>query len=240
MQEMWVYSGTQGMVNATAVPLRDGRWLVVDSGGSPADGEEFARRVQERGEVALVFVTHEHGDHYQGNQWFRCPVISSSAARQAMLQSPGLLPEAVPSVAFSDQLELHCGEPLLFQRMGGHCPGVSTLYFPERKLLFTGDLVFNGRMPWMGQADFRLWIANLAELLSWDVQTVVPGHGPVGGKEILAAQRDYLQGFQQQVQRAGAEGRTAEQIYQQLTSQHPVPERWQEMLRRAIDLAQAE
>ena len=237
MQEMWVYAGAQGMVNATAVPLANGKLLVVDTGGNPADGEFFAQQVAKMGEVVLVFNTHEHGDHTQGNRFFSCPIISSIPARQVMAQAPGADAKSLPHVAFSDRMELTLGEPLIMQLMGGHCPGLSALYLPERKLLFTGDLVFNGRMPWMGQADFHKWINNLDELLSWNADTVVPGHGPVGGKEILEAQRDFLVNFLQEVKQAEQHGLDNAAIFTRFLTKNPVQERWQEMLRRAIELA---
>lgn len=234
MQEMWVDTGELGMVNATALPLGNGKLVVVDTGGTPGDGEVFARRVSEQGEVAFVFCTHEHGDHLQGNRFFQCPIISSVPARQEIAK---MLDAGVPNVAFSERLELNLGEPLVMQLMGGHCPGVSVLYLPERKLLFTGDLIFNGRMPWMGQADFRLWIDNLDQLLSWDVETVVPGHGPVGGRELLAAQKQFLVSFLEDVRQAAASGQSEEQTLQLLGAKHAVREQWQPMLQRAVQLA---
>lgn len=235
MQDMLVDIGELGMVNATALRLKNDKMLVVDTGGTPGDGEQFAKRVAEMGEVAFVFLTHEHGDHLQGNRFFNCPIVSSIPAQQAIVQM--LQGDGAPNVAFSDRLEMNVGEPLVMQLMGGHCPGVSVLYLPERQLLFTGDLVFNGRMPWMGQADFRRWIDNLEQLLAWDVSTVVPGHGRVGGKEILRAQQEYLVSFVQEVQQAAAKGQTEEQIFQEQSAKHLVRDQWQQMLRRAIELA---
>lgn len=234
MQEMWVDIGELGMVNATALPLKNGKFAVIDTGGTPGDGESFAKRVAEMGEVAFVFCTHEHGDHLQGNRFFHCPIISSVPAKHAIQQ---MLDAGVPNVVFSERLELDIGEPLIMQLMGGHCPGVSVLYLPERKLLFTGDLIFNGRMPWMGQADFQLWVDNLDQLLSWDVDTVVPGHGPVGGKEIIAAQKQFLISFLDDVRQAAKTGQTEEQIFQMLSVKHAVREQWQPMVQRAVQLA---
>jgi len=134
-------------------------------------------------------------------------------------------------------MSIHLGERIDLRLFGGHCPGASVIYFPERKLLFTGDLVFNGRMPYMGQADFATWTSALSELSTWDVEQVVPGHGPVGGKNILDIQREWLEQFVADVNALNLIGEDEDGIYQRLLQKHQVPNRWQEMLRRAIQLA---
>ena len=61
-------------------------------------------------------------------------------------------------------------------------------------MLFVGDLVFRGRIPYVGQADSRGWIASLARLLEFKAELMLPGHGPPAlepGAD-LALTRDYL------------------------------------------------
>lgn len=239
MNQPWIYAGPLGMVNATAVRMKNGKLLVVDTGGTPEQGQAFAEQVAKQGEVSFVFLTHEHGDHLQGNQFFHCPLVSSIPAQKAIARMPNISANSIPGVAFSDRLQVNLGEPVVMQLMGGHCPGASVLYLPERKLLFTGDLVFHGRLPWMGQADFSLWIKNLDQLLTWHVNTVVPGHGAMGGKEILAVQRDFLVGFVEQVQRAASEGQTEEQILVAMKAKHQPQPSWEPMLQKAVQLALA-
>ena len=50
---------------------------------------------------------------------------------------------------------------------------------PAQRALFVGDLVFRGRIPFVGQADSAHWVEALDALLAYEAQTIVPGHGPV-------------------------------------------------------------
>jgi len=81
------------------------------------------------------------------------------------------------------------------RELGGHSSGSTVVYVPSEGVLFTGDLVFRGRPPFLGGARPEKWLAALRTLEGWEVQTVVPGHGPVGGREILAEQRVWLERF---------------------------------------------
>ena len=75
-----------------------------------------------------------------------------------------------------------------------HTPEDLAIYLPKRGVLFVGDLVFRGRIPYVGQADSRGWIASLARLLEFKAELMLPGHGPPAlepGAD-LALTRDYL------------------------------------------------
>ena len=65
---------------------------------------------------------------------------------------------------------------------------------PATGVLFAGDLVFRGRIPFVGQADSRSWIGALERVLTWDAAVFVPGHGPTSTtpREDIALTRDYL------------------------------------------------
>jgi glyoxylase-like metal-dependent hydrolase (beta-lactamase superfamily II) len=61
--------------------------------------------------------------------------------------------------------------------------------------LFAGDLVFQGRIPFVGNADSKGWIASLNRLIKLAPSAVVPGHGPYSTNpaQDLTFTRDYLQ-----------------------------------------------
>lgn len=236
-KSMTVVTGLQGTVNSTIISLGNGNLLIVDTLANDADAEELYTKAQAMGEAVCVINTHEHGDHLAGNKLFTCPIITSAPAREAMVRmADSGFPVRLPSIDFSDRMNIYLGERVETKLFGGHCPGASVVYLPERKLLFAGDLVFNGRMPYMGQADFDTWIAALTELASWDVEQVVPGHGPVGGKGILDAQRDWLEQFTAEVKALRLVGARQDEVRDRLLQRYEVPDRWHEMLERAIKL----
>ena len=76
-----------------------------------------------------------------------------------------------------------------------HTPEDLVVVLPQQQLLIAGDIVFRGRVPFVGQADSGRWIEALDRLLALRVQTIVPGHGPVStsAESDLMLTRDYLQ-----------------------------------------------
>jgi hypothetical protein len=48
-------------------------------------------------------------------------------------------------------------------------------------------------LPYVGEGDFTTWIACLQALAEWPIEIVVPGHGALGGVELLHAQIAELQ-----------------------------------------------
>jgi len=75
-----------------------------------------------------------------------------------------------------------------------HTPEDQVVWLPSERVLFAGDIVFRGRIPYVGQADSRHWIAALGDLLNMDPAVVVPGHGPASttARADLELTRDYL------------------------------------------------
>jgi glyoxylase-like metal-dependent hydrolase (beta-lactamase superfamily II) len=80
-----------------------------------------------------------------------------------------------------------------------HTKGDQVVWLPAERILFTGDLAEERIFPifpWFPPDDASLdagrWAAILAELEALKPPQVVPGHGSIGGAEILAAVRGYI------------------------------------------------
>mgnify|MGYP000885556535 FL=1 len=231
MSRFKVYSDASGTVNSTLISIGDQAVIVVDTQASEEGGRLVLNQVE--GQLLFVFNTHEHHDHIGGNPLFDCRIISSTAAQEAMVADN--VSAGLPNCHFDEQLHMHTGgEEIRLQHFGGHCPGASVMYLPQRRLLLTGNMIFNGRAPWMGQADFPTWIAALAELSTWDVETVVPGHGPVGGKELLREQQTMLQNFVADVQGWQHAAKTEAEMIALAAERYGVKPNWYDMLRMAF------
>jgi len=192
--------------------------VVIDALGSPQLARELLAaiaRITPR-PVTHVVVTHYHADHIYGLQEFRKRGAKIVAQRHALeyLNSETAASRLAASRVdlapwIDDKTELVVpdqwlegpgelvvgGVRLLLQPVGpAHTPEDQVVYLPSERVLFTGDIVFRGRIPYVGQADSRHWIAALGELLKMDPQVVVPGHGAVSttAREDLELTRDYL------------------------------------------------
>ncbi|MDP3058905.1 MAG: MBL fold metallo-hydrolase [bacterium] len=223
-------------VNGSIITFPSGEVIIVDTLLNPEETAVLFQEASSLGTVAYVINTHEHGDHLAGNKHFDCPIICTDLARAAIVDSANAQLK-IPSVTFTQRLTLYLGEPVELHCVGGHSPGCLVVYLPTRKVLFTGDLVFNGRMPYMGYADFPVWISALEELYEWDIELVIPGHGVVGNKEILLLQKQYLESFVGEVKTFYSQGLSLDDIFTKICAQYTPPERWLQMVRRAIELA---
>ena len=75
-----------------------------------------------------------------------------------------------------------------------HTPEDLAIHVPGERVLFAGDLMFAGRLPFVGQADSNQWIQSLDRLLRFDVAVAVPGHGAASTepRKDMGVMRDYL------------------------------------------------
>lgn len=110
---------------------------------------------------------------------------------------------------------------------GAHTNGNSLVYFPQLKVMHTGDLLFNGTLPYIdfdAGSNTRNWIDWMKKLYTWDLVKIIPGHGPVSDKEVFKRQEDYLTHLRAAVTTAIKEGLTLEKM--QETIQLPQYREW--------------
>jgi glyoxylase-like metal-dependent hydrolase (beta-lactamase superfamily II) len=73
-----------------------------------------------------------------------------------------------------------------------HTAGDVLVHVPAARVVFTGDIVFALAHPLMWRGPVERWIAACDTVLALDPEVVVPGHGPIGGPELVRDVRDYL------------------------------------------------
>lgn len=99
-----------------------------------------------------------------------------------------------PSETFSGELRLEVGghEVALLEVGPAHTQGDTLVYVPDQRILFAGDIVFNGGHPVIWAGPVSNWIAALDRILALDLQVLVPGHGPIADKRAAEAMRKHL------------------------------------------------
>jgi len=120
----------------------------------------------------------------------------------------GQIPVTPPFVTFDERLNLYVDDLAVELRFQGpaHTTNDVVAWVPDRRLLFAGDLVFNGGTPFVVMGSVSGSIAAIERLQQLGAETIVPGHGDVCGPEVLQDQLDYLQLVQRLARDAVASG----------------------------------
>jgi glyoxylase-like metal-dependent hydrolase (beta-lactamase superfamily II) len=98
-----------------------------------------------------------------------------------------------------------------------HTRGDAVVWVPGDKTLFTGDILFKDAHPIIWQGPVSNWIAALQRLLAMDIETVVPGHGPLTDKSGLAEMLHYLEVLTAETRRRYDAGMSMEDTVRDLT-----------------------
>lgn len=200
--------------------------VVIDALGSPALAEEFKTLIRQKTSLPVtdVIVTHYHADHIYGLQAFEGAKIWAQMAGREYLQSQTAAQRLAASREdmfpwIDEQTRLVSATHWISRRtelvVGGvrfvlqpvgpaHTPDDLVVHVPSQGVLFSGDLVFRGRIPFVGHANSRHWLQALQTMLTFDVKTVVPGHGPAStqAREDMQLTYNYLSFLRQTMGRA--------------------------------------
>jgi cyclase len=172
--------------------------------------------------VRTLINTHHHGDHTFGNHLFPgATVVGHEATRTGVLEwgqprsAPfwtdvdwGDIELEPPFLTYTDRVTVWSDELRADVRHVGlpaHTTNDSIVWLPERKVLFSGDLLFNGGTPFLVQGSVAGAVRVLEEVIKpLGAETIVPGHGEVAGPALIDDVLGYLR-FVQESARAGHE-----------------------------------
>ena len=213
--------------------------VVVDALGSPELARKLLQEIRKitKKPIHTVVLTHYHADHIYGLQVFKeagARIVAHAAAREYLFSDTAKLrleasrQELWPWIDEKTRLvsaDVWISDPLTF-KLGGtefviqpvgpsHTAEDVVVYLPQKKILFAGDLVFRNRIPFVGQADSKHWIEALQNLLLFDTQWVIPGHGPISNdpKADMTLTRDYLLYLRETMGRAAEDMEPFENAY---------------------------
>ena len=208
----------EGFVSNAGFVLTDAGVVVFDSLGTPSLAWALREKIRELTDqpVVKVVVSHYHADHVYGLQIFKDEGAEILAPRGAYdyLDSAAAA-ERLDERRFSldpwvnDDTRLVRPDRLIEQEylfsLGGidflvnylgsaHSDGDMTLYVVQDRVLFSGDIIFEGRIPFVGDADTKRWLETLVTLETDGLAALVPGHGPAADRpvEAVAGTRAYL------------------------------------------------
>ena len=209
-------------LNNTGTIVGERHATVIDSTGTEARALAFHRTLRTVTDkpVNTLINTHSHGDHTHGNFVFapEAAIIGHELCRREIRAFGNLghalfpmiefgdCPVTPPFVTFQDRLNVYVDDlkvELIFVGPA-HTTNDIVAWIPERKLLFSGDIIFNGGTPFALGGSVAGWMVALERIEALGAETVVPGHGAVCGPELIAEVRAYLE-FVQEVAGRGFE-----------------------------------
>ncbi|MCH8989314.1 MAG: MBL fold metallo-hydrolase [Chloroflexi bacterium] len=213
--------GSWGLNNAGFIKGKDALTL-IDTCFTEARTRAYLEAVHGVSSLPIKTLvnTHHHGDHTHGNYLVpEAAIVGHDLCRQTVIDTGlqalhplfpnvewGNLELAPPFVTFNDRLTLYSGDSgdlkieLVF--MGpAHTTNDIIAWLPERKLLFSGDLIFNQGTPFVAMGSVSGSLQALKRLRELGAETIVPGHGPVCGPSVMDDIEAYLY-FVQETARA--------------------------------------
>jgi len=215
--------------------------VVFDTLGSPSLAQEMVKRIRSLTKLPIkrVIVSHYHADHYYGIQVFKelgaeiwaheggKGVVGSDAAKLRFEQRKQILGKWIndrtqrfpePDLWLSGDTDFELGGLHFRLRHVGpaHSDEDMVMFVEEDGVLFAGDLVFKGRVPFVGDADSKLWLNALEKLIALNPKILVPGHGGASNTPMddLTLTRDYLVYLRAEMGRAVSELIPFEEAYE--------------------------
>jgi cyclase len=212
--------------------------LVIDSTFSPDDAKEILKHIRTvtRKPIRYLFNTHHHADHTFGNQVFSAKVVAHRECKNIMTrllerewtkdsiqrwvdENPewkgklNNLKITLPDSLFDDRLEIDLGNVKInLIHVGGHTKDSSIAHVTQSKVLFAGDLIFQGRYPYMGDGDSQKWFSALKKIRDFNFEVLVPGHGYVCDKAEVERHINYFENLLENCKKYIQEGLSPDEI----------------------------
>lgn len=232
-------AANEGYNSNAGFVITDEGVVVIDALGTPALGEAFLKAI--RGvtpqPVRRVIVTHYHADHFYGLEplkragaevWAQAHAKeyfdSGEAQRRLEQRARDIFPWVDAGMTLvrpdrwleSEESFTLGGVRFEVSHFGpAHSPEDLIVAIPQEGVIFSGDILFAGRIPFVGEADSKRWLERIGRLLAMKPRIMVTGHGAVSRDPArdLGLTRDYLLFLREAMGKAVEELVAFEEVY---------------------------
>jgi glyoxylase-like metal-dependent hydrolase (beta-lactamase superfamily II) len=188
--------------------------MVIDALAAPMHTRAFVSAMRKTSDKPFrhLINTHHHSDHVNGNQYIPgAEIVGHPYCRDEvvkMVPGPAKWPKRdgwsdgtddrlilPPVTTFDGKMTYYYAKNTveILPMAPAHTWGDLVVYLPQHKILFAGDVAFFYVAPFCQNAHPSRWIEWCQAVEKMDVDVIVPGHGPIGGKQELAEMRGYLE-----------------------------------------------
>jgi cyclase len=198
--------------------LTDDGIIVIDTPMIPRQALAFReelRRLADGKPFLYIINTDHHRGHILGNQFFLpTPIVAHDQAwkhmrgygenfKQRVIDSFKKEPDVqaqftdiqiiIPRITYSHRLDIiRGGRDIRIIRIGGHTAATSVVWLPQESVLFIGDAVWVEQHPYMAQANSKEWLDGLTYIRKLKADQIVPGRGPLCGREATERMSEYI------------------------------------------------
>lgn len=180
--------------------------------------------------IDYLINTHVHGDHIGNNKHFGgdgARIVSHENLRASLIKNgvgrgdkfEAAPKTSVPVLTFSDRMTIHLNGDAakIVHFANAHTDGDAIVRFENANVIHTGDIMFNGRFPYIDEGNgggLKGVIAALKGIaeLSSDSTKIIPGHGPLASKADVIKTVAMLEDSHKMVAKLVADGKTDEEI----------------------------
>lgn len=213
-----IATDNKGFISNAGFIVTDDGVVVFDTLGTPSLANELVHKIKSitQQPIKKVIVSHFHADHIYGLQVFEelgaeiiAPYgaqkyIQSDAAKERLEERRFSLDPWVnenthlvlPDITIEKSKTFTLGGiTFTINYMGkAHSDGDLTLLVEPDRVLFSGDIIFEARIPFVGNADSKKWLETLTKLETEGLAVLVPGHGSASKdpKNTISLTRKYL------------------------------------------------
>jgi cyclase len=230
---VWFLLGdaSKGYCNNIVIEMKD--YLIVVDANYPGRAKELVTQIKELSPkpVRYVFDTHAHRDHSYGNIIWTNAGATTLAYKGVLDEMNRYEPKRWVTTASEreDVRDLHLTDAPRPQKTFGKSPfilkdgtrevrfyffgwahtrGDGFVWLPKERILCTGDAAVNGPRNKLLDGNIANWPRVIARTEALHPVSVLPGHGPAGGPEILTGQRQFLLDLYAEVKEQASAGKT--------------------------------
>ena len=226
---------------ATSLKVKDNLYMISGEGGNVAalitdEGILLVDDMYDRNYAAVmgqvkalsdkpiryVLNTHQHDDHSGSNAQMLAASVEVIAHKNARINMIALKQPGAPRITFTDEMQVHLGgKEIRTRHYGrGHTGGDAVIYFPELKVIHTGDLLLTRpTQPYIDYANGGSaieWTKALDEVLKLDFDTIIPGHGPLSDRAGLRKWQTDFTAMRSRIGGMVRQGKSKDEISQTL------------------------
>jgi len=212
-------------------------YLVIDSGSTYSYAHQAYEQIKKIKNLPISYVvnTHVHDDHWLGNSYYTtlgAKIIGSSKFQALPLEEMTRMQKRVskeaylkteqthPTIFVEDKKTLNFETQKVYIKSVNHKAHTNSdlyVYIPSQKIVFTGDLVFNDRLPSIRDGDLKGLLETLDEIKALNAKYLVGGHGNLVTPDAVDMTYSYIQGVIEEITPLVEDGVDISDVIDQVT-----------------------